>query len=150
MTGGKRQANGGMERGGGSRVDGTNAQPGYHINLAAYKFALDRVKPLQAAGRGRCKRGVTRRGRRTAEEGVVSHPQALRAAYYPLSYVTEFCGCLRTATAAQRIARRSRNHEIEKSFRASGLRRAGTRERRDGNLINGTGIVPCVASVENR
>lgn len=43
---------GGGER---ERLDGTNAQPGYHINLAAYKFARDRVKPLQAAGRGWCK-----------------------------------------------------------------------------------------------
>lgn len=85
-----------MERGG-LRVDGTNAQPGYHINLAAYKFARDRVKPLQAAGRGRYKREVARR--QAGSRGrVVSHPQALRAAYYPLSYVTEFCGRLRTAT----------------------------------------------------
>lgn len=51
--------------GGGGRVDGTNAQPGYHINLAAYKFAQDRVKPLQAAGRGRCKR-EERRGEKGA------------------------------------------------------------------------------------
>lgn len=61
---GRRQADCGTERGG-LRVDGTNAQPGYHINLAAYKFARDRVKPLQAAGRGRYKREVARE----AEEG---------------------------------------------------------------------------------
>lgn len=65
-------ANDGGTRGGGAdrsrrggRVDGTNAQPGYHINLAAYKFAQDRVKPLQAAGRGRCKR-EERRGEKGA------------------------------------------------------------------------------------
>lgn len=59
--GGGRQAANGW-RDGGSRVDGTNAQPGYHINLAAYKFARDRVKPLQAAGRGRCKREASKGG----------------------------------------------------------------------------------------
>lgn len=59
----------GREKGG--RVDGTNAQPGYHINLAAYKFAQDRVKPLQAAGR--CK-GAGGDGR---GEPSVSHPWTL-------------------------------------------------------------------------
>lgn len=77
-------------------MDGTNAQPGYHINLAAYKFAQDRVKPLQAAGRRRCKRGGDE-GRR---EPGVSRPWALlRAVYYPLPCVTEFCGRLRIAAA---------------------------------------------------
>lgn len=50
--GGRQAAKRWRDGGRGSRVDGTNAQPGYHINLAAYKFARDRVKPLQAAGRG--------------------------------------------------------------------------------------------------
>lgn len=64
-------ADDGRTRGGigqekGRRVDGTNAQPGYHINLAAYKFAQDRVKPLQAAGRDA--RGREDEGRR--ESGV--------------------------------------------------------------------------------
>lgn len=77
-------------------MDETNAQPGYHINLAAYKFAQDRVKPLQAAGRGRC-----RRMGKTRELGV-SHPRTLlRAVYYPLGCVTEFCGRLRIAATHQ-------------------------------------------------
>lgn len=77
MAGGKRQADGGTERGEGSRVDGTNAQPGYHINLAAYKFARDRVKPLQAAGRGCEEDGGKGRNGQRRKDGKPPSPSAL-------------------------------------------------------------------------
>lgn len=75
---------------------------------------------------------------------MVSHLQALPFAPRRLLPSRLRDGVLRSPANCQRIARRPRNHEIEKSFRASGSRRAGTRKGRDENLINGTGIVPCV------
>jgi len=89
-------------------------------------------------------KGRRRKGRRGRGGKPPSSPPC-RLLPSQLVGATEFCGRLRAATGgAQRIARRLRNHEIEKSFRASGSRRTGTKEGEDGNLINGTGIVPCV------